>query len=81
MNEERVSLTIEGRPGVEVRVFQKDHDDAPPPPPYTGQLDADGRLTISVPPANYSIVSPSHETRAVELKGEDAGQTVTLNEL
>jgi hypothetical protein len=80
MEKERVSLTIEGRPGVEVKVFPKDHEDSPPPPPYTGQLDTDGRLTISIPPAHYSIVSQAHETTAVELTGGGGEQTVRLNE-
>ncbi|HEX8144066.1 MAG TPA: hypothetical protein VF553_15810 [Pyrinomonadaceae bacterium] len=80
MEEERVSLTIEGQPGGEVKVYPKDHGDAPPPPPYMGNLDADGRLTISLPPANYAVASPSHETQPVELKGGETERTVRLKE-
>lgn len=80
MEKDRVFLTIEGQPGVEVRIFPKDYGDAPPPPPYTGHLDGDGRLTISLPPANYEVVSPAHQTQPVELKGGDAAHTVRLKE-
>jgi hypothetical protein len=45
-----------------------------------GNLDADGRLTISLPPANYAVASPSHETQPVELKGGETERTVRLKE-
>lgn len=81
MEKERVSLTIEGQPGAEVRVFPKGQEDAVPAPPYTGRLDSGGRMTISVPPANYAIVSPAHATKAVELEGGGDEHTVKLDEL
>ncbi|HEX8652839.1 MAG TPA: hypothetical protein VF708_18630 [Pyrinomonadaceae bacterium] len=75
----KTSLTIEGKPGEEVRVLYRDRGDEPPPPIWEGKLGADGRVTIDVP-QGYLVVLGSNGGQAVlELyKTKPASETVRL---
>lgn len=77
MADKRVTLTIQGQPGSDVRVFPRKAE-AVPQPPYSGRLDENGLLTLSLEPASYSIISSAHETQSLELSGENEEQEVQL---
>jgi hypothetical protein len=77
MADKLVTLTIQGQPGADVRVFPQESEDVPQPP-YSGRLDENGRLTLSLQPAFYSIISSAHETQPLELNGDSEEQEIQL---
>jgi hypothetical protein len=77
MESGNLSLTIEGEPGEEVQVWYRGDRDAdsgdPAPIVYTGTLDADGRVTISVPRAYLVLGTPVRRNgMPLDLQGEKA---------
>jgi hypothetical protein len=59
---EKVSLTIEGESGAEVRVIPRTPSDPPPDPVYSGYLDQEGRVKVSIPRGYYVVLSPGFTT-------------------
>jgi hypothetical protein len=78
MNDERVTLTIEGEAEEQVRVLYRSNADPQPPPIWEGKLGADGRITVSVPRAYIVVISGSGQA-VLRLHESDATQkTVRL---
>ncbi len=80
MEQEKVSLTIVGEPGEEVRVVYRSNADPLPPPVWQGNLGGDGRETIPVPRARLVVVGKSRHVELRLHESEDTAVTARLSE-
>ncbi len=78
MNNEPVTLTIEGEAEEQVRVLYRSNADPQPPPIWEGKLGVDGRTTISVPRAYLVVVGASGEAVLRLHESEAPEQTIRL---
>jgi hypothetical protein len=80
MEQEKVSLTIIGEPGEEVRVVYRSNADPQPPPVWEGNLGRDGRETIPVPRAYLVVIGRSGQVVLRLHESEDTALSVRLSD-